>query len=384
MSITETSHPVYAEERHNVRLLGQADLGGHGATMELIARGNYLYVGHSELGVGVSILDVSNPRDPRLVHRIPVPPDVLGHKIQICGDVLVVGHEAKPGMPAQKTGIAVFRLDNPAEPRQMGFLQTAGFGPHRMYFVDGHYLYTSVKLDGWTDRILMIVDMSDPSNPREASRWWIPGQWTAGGENQFWSSAGLRVMIHHGLTIGNKLYMGMWDHGLGVLDVSDKEKPFLSSQLQWVNGRRAHTCLPLPDRRLLIQSDEAKDGEGFPTYVRVIDIQDDHNPRILSRFPMPQGDYASRGDRHGPHNLHENYPGSYISDRYIFVTYFAAGLRIVDVADPIAPKEVAYYVPATPPAQKAAQTNDVFVDSRGIIYTSDRRTAGVHILEWQG
>jgi hypothetical protein len=383
MSTIEESRPGYPEESHNIRLLAQTDLDGHGATMEVVARGNHLYVGHSELGVGVSVLDISNPRMPRLVHRVPVPADVQGHKIQICGDLLVVGHEAKSPQAA-RTGIAVFHLKNPEEPRQIGFLQTAGLGPHRMYFVDGHYLYMSAKLDGWTDRILMIVDMSDPAHPREASRWWIPGQWTAGGERQFWSPAGLRVMIHHGLTNGNRLYMGMWDHGLGILDISNKEKPFLSSQLQWVNGRRSHTALPLPVRKLLVQSDEARDGADYPTYVRIIDLQDEQNPRVLSRFPTPQGDYASRGDRFGPHNVHENYPGSFSSDRYILVTYFAAGLRIVDTADPLAPKEVAYYVPATPPTQKAIQTNDVFVDARGIIYISDRRTAGVHILEWEG
>ena len=28
----------------------------------------------------------------------------------------------------------------------------------------------------------MIVDINDPANPKEVSRWWFPGQWTAGGE----------------------------------------------------------------------------------------------------------------------------------------------------------------------------------------------------------
>jgi len=55
---------------------------------------------------------------------------------------------------------------------------------------------------------------------------------------------------------------------------------------------------------------------------------------------------------------------------------------IVDISDPVAPKEVAYYVPDAPPTQKAIQTNQVFVDSRGLIYLSDLAGAGVHILEW--
>lgn len=383
MADERETNPKYPEERRNIRLLANTDLDGHGDTMQLIARDSYLYVGHCEQGVGVSILDVSDPRNPRPVQRIPVPPDVKGHKVQISGDLMVIGHEAR-SHKAARTGLAVYRLKDPAEPQQIGFLQTAGGGPHRMYFVDGRFLYTSMSLEGYADRILMIVDLADPANPRELSRWWIPGQWTAGGENAYWLSAGLRCNIHGGIAHGNRLYLGMWDAGLGILDTSDKENPFLSSQLQWVNGRRSHTTLPLPDRKLLIQCDEAADGQGFPTYVRVIDIKDEQNPRILSRFPIPQGDYARRGGRFGPHSLHENYPYAFTSDSYIFVSYFNAGVRIVDIADPLAPREVAYYVPAAPPGQKVIQTNDVFVDARGLIYISDRRGAGIHILEWQG
>ena len=244
MPSREETHSDFLPEKRSIRLLGHTDLDGHGATMQVIARDDFLYVGHSEPGVGVSILDVSDPRDPRLVHRIPVPPDVKGHKCQIAGDILVIGHEAPGSRRAERTGIAVYQLRGSREPRQIGFFETQGTGPHRMHFVDGRYLYTSAKLEGYVDKILMIIDMSDPTKPKELSRWWIPGQWAAGGENQYWLASGLRFGIHHGLAHGDRLYMGMWDAGLGILDVSDRERPFLSSQLQWVNGRRAHTALP--------------------------------------------------------------------------------------------------------------------------------------------
>jgi len=28
----------------------------------------------------------------------------------------------------------------------------------------------------------MIVDITNPAQPKEVARWWFPGQWTAGGE----------------------------------------------------------------------------------------------------------------------------------------------------------------------------------------------------------
>jgi len=176
----------------------------------------------------------------------------------------------------------------------------------------------------------------------------------------------------------------MFDHGLGILDISDKENPILISELQWLNGRWAHTALPLPERDLLVVSEEANEFDcmEYPRYVRVIDIRDEQNPRILSRFPTPRGDFRRRGMRFGSHDLHANYPGSAVNDRLIYATYYNAGLRVVDISDPVGPKEVAYYVPAAPPTQKAIQTNQVFVDSRGLIYLSDFAGAGIHILEW--
>jgi hypothetical protein len=44
---------------------------------------------------------------------------------------------------------------------------------------------------------------------------------------------------------------------------------------------------------------------------------------------------------------------------------------------------VAYYVPPSPPlsAQGAVQLNDVYVDERRLVYTVDRFSGGLYILE---
>ena len=141
--------------------------------------------------------------------------------------------------------------------------------------------------------------------------------------------------------------------------------------------------LPLPDRQLLIVSEEEiKEGrEGVPHQVRVIDVSDETHPVEIGRFPIPEGDFGDRGMRFGPHNLHENRPRSLVSDQIVYVTYFNAGVRLVDIADPRNPREVAWYVPEVPAGQRAIQINDVFVDPEGLIYVSDRAGGGVYILE---
>ena len=54
------------------------------------------------------------------------------------------------------------------------------------------------------------------------------------------------------------------------------------------------------------------------------------------------------------------------------------GLRIVDIADPHAPREVGHFIPEPAPGRAAPQSNDV--DARGLIYIVDRY-AGFDILE---
>jgi hypothetical protein len=370
------------EEGRNLKLLGHSDMNGHGATMQVIGHGDHLYVGHFKPPVGVSVLDVSDPRNPRVVKQIPALPGTRCLKLQVANDLLVVSNEQFGAAPA-RTGIAVYELTNPADPRQVGFFETRGRGPHWMWFADGRYVYAGAHIEGFTHRIVLIVDLKDPANPREIGRWWIPGMWTAGGEKPWWDPA-LNYNIHGLYVVGDRLYLAMMDACLGILDISDKTAPCLVSQLQWFNGRTVHTVLPLPKRDLLIVTEEtlAFDCMEYPEYIRVIDIRDEQNPRILSRFPSPPGDFRRRGMRCGCHDVHVNYPGSMIDDRLIYTTNYNAGLRVVDISDPVAPKEVAYYVPQAPPTQKTIQTNQVYVDARGIIYLTDIEGAGLHILAW--
>jgi hypothetical protein len=68
----------------------------------------------------------------------------------------------------------------------------------------------------------------------------------------------------------------------------------------------------------------------------------------------------------------------------VFLTYFNAGLRAVDVSDVLRPKEVGYFVPETPETQEAIQSNDIGRDEYGRLYLIDRWGAGMHIVEYTG
>ena len=67
--------------------------------------------------------------------------------------------------------------------------------------------------------------------------------------------------------------------------------------------------------------------------------------------------------------------------KLVFVTYFNAGVRVYDLDDPVAPVEVGSWVPEPPPGQEAPQINDLYVDVSGLIFTTDRISGGLYVLE---
>jgi hypothetical protein len=58
-------------------------------------------------------------------------------------------------------------------------------------------------------------------------------------------------------------------------------------------------------------------------------------------------------------------------------------LRIIDVADPLSPREIGYFIPESVAGRPAPQSNDVALDARGLIYMIDRHV-GFDILEYDG
>jgi hypothetical protein len=54
-------------------------------------------------------------------------------------------------------------------------------------------------------------------------------------------------------------------------------------------------------------------------------------------------------------------------------------LRVIDIANPYQPREVGHYIPRPGAGERFAQSNDLFVDGRGLIYLLDR-VRGLDIL----
>jgi hypothetical protein len=329
------------------------------------------------------------------VRQMPHPPNTHAHKVQIAGDILIQNQERPyfdrnlPADVPNEAGIRIYNIANPTEPREIGYLKLPGKGVHRMWFTDGKYAHVAAMLPGIKERAYLIADISDPSNPKQAGVWWIPG--TKEGEEApaDWTPfAGEHFHVHGAIPHGDRSYVALVDAGMAILDISDISKPRTISHIDWSPpfGGYAHTTLPLPGRKLVVAVDESvkydcNEGE---KRVWLIDVREERNPVIVSTCPVPEGDFCKRGLRFGPHNAHENRPGSFQSEKLIFITYYNAGLRIFDIRNQYRPEEVGFFIPPAPEGQKAPMFNDLYVDAGGLIYVTDRMTGGLYILEYTG
>ncbi len=52
--------------------------------------------------------------------------------------------------------------------------------------------------------------------------------------------------------------------------------------------------------------------------------------------------------------------------------WFANGLRVIDISNPLSMHEVAWWMPDVPIGAERVCSNDVWMDSRGLIYLVDR------------
>lgn len=374
-------------EQRGLELVGHTDLDGKGDGMQIMRNGDVVYVGHmGDFGVGTSVVDVRDPARPILVRQIGVPKGTHSHKVQLANGLLLANHEQYPyrvGVP-ESTGLIVYDASSdPTDPRRIGFLPVDGLGVHRIWWTGGRYAYASARERGITGRFLIVVDLLDPTHPTISSRWWWPGQREGDAARL---PEGNDVGAHHVIVQGDRAYGGYFDAGVVVYEVAEDGSLELIGSLSWAERAgghpHTHTALPLGDRKLLVVTDEAIEPncEGARKDVHLVDISDERHPREVSRFPIPEGDYCRRGLRFGPHNVHENRPGTYASDRIVYVTYFNAGLRVYDTVDPARPVEIAAYVPEPPAGQPAIQFNDVLVDEAGLIFVTDRARGGLYIL----
>jgi hypothetical protein len=365
-----------------IRQVGYFDCAGGG---QVVVENNIAYVAHMRSPHGTSVIDVRDPKNPKELATIGMPQGTLSHKVRVGNGLIIVNHETnfadtQPIPPEFRPGLGIYDISKPASPSLISRWVTAGTGVHRFDF-DGRYVYMSPTLDGYVGNVAMIMDLGDPVRPTEVGRWWMPGQWIGGGEKPTWDKTAHRC--HHPLRLGNRLYTSYWLGGFVILDIDDMTKPKLVSGLDWSPpfACPTHTALPIPfdiqGRRYLVVADEDvfRPAEAPPAFMWMVDITDETRPVPVSSFQVDGIEGKNQPTMTACHQPCEKVTGTEIP-----FAWFSHGLRIIDIANPHAPHEVAHFMPDVAPDCDRVQSNDVTVDDRGFIYLIDR-LRGLTILE---
>ena len=414
--------------QRNIKRIGHIDIPGGG---QIVVDDGYAYVGHMKPPHGTTIVDISDPAAPRVVATIDLPdPYSHTHKVRVVGDLMYTNVEqydrhflrksealdelrkklaaefgrvptneevaARLSVDAARVpeldaflargysdgGFRIYDISDRTTPKLLSHTSTFGFGVHR-FDVDDKFAYISTEVEGYIGNILVIYDVSDPSAPREVSRWSMPGQHLAAGEVPTWE--GYKNRLHHAMRVGDELWASVWHAGLRVLDVSDITRPKTVATFDYHPPfpEPTHTVLPFPDlingRRIAVAVDEEHSHSPgrLHGFLWILDVTDFSDIKALAAFDVSELDspWSRAPGRFGAHQFREKLDGT-----LVYVTWFSGGLRVVDVADPLHPVEIAHFIPEPVGDELAPQSNDVDVDGAGLIYLIDRNR-GLDILE---
>jgi hypothetical protein len=395
------------------RLIGFTGLGGHSAAFKLAIthakNGHwYLYMGHS-FEAGWSIVDVTDPANPRYVRFIPGPAGFVTSQMTLHGDLAITAIDEPPfaehRQPTESTAL-IWDISDPENPKQISAWKGGTAGSHRNSYPGGKYAYLSSTMPGFKGRILEIIDVSDPRKPVEAGRWWQPGQ--KDGET---SPTGRKPSGMHGpanVSPDGKMISVGYYPDIVNLDISDIAHPKLIGSLTMTppfadNGSQSeHSVLPFWDRKLLYVSSEAS-ASGCDTeplnYAGFVDNSNPAKPRLISIFPpprppagLPYKDFCDKGGRFGPHNVNQEIhnPDVMPNGNTLYIAYFNAGLQKFDITNAHLPTNTGYFIPPERPNLPKHPTGgphespinwseDVVVDARGNIYVDDDKW-GIWIL----
>ncbi len=438
------------ERASNMALVGYNDLQARSAYQPVIEhQGNrwIAYIGHHagmqlntltgrQEANGTSIVDVTDPARPQYLAHIPGEIDRQGgggggaQMVRVCSGATLPHADKGSFYMLRSFGDSAHEMwdvTDPAKPHRLDVIVAGLRDTHKSWWeCDTGVAYLVGGVVGWrTPRMAMIYDLSDPAKPVFIRYFGLPGQ-QPGAHGP--TPESLHGPVSTG-PAGNRVYFAYGNSRDGTLEIVDRAKLLngpneptdenlrypIVSRVDFPEDVGAHNAFPLlhvplpefakqkkgavKDFVAVVGETVANECQEYRQMLRIIDVSDEQKPVGVSTFTVPEasGDFCSAGGRFGAHSTNENFTPVYYN-RILFLTYFNAGVRAVDVRDPFHPREIGYYIPAiTDKTDKrcvgegadqkckvAIQTNNVEVDDRGYIYIVDRANTGMHILTVTG
>jgi len=291
--------PVGAQDAWNVELLGRFGERAVGRSTYKDVWG-YAAQNGTELAIlgvagGVSIIDVTNPANPREVGFITLP--TATHRDMRTYETYAYAVDEYGG-----AGLTIIDLSNPTAPILVKNWTEAFDTSHNIHITDG-YLYAVGCRGPVGTRSTIILDLADPLNPVQV-----------GAADRVLHDLFVRDDIGYGSSIVDK--------GFVIMNLSDKTAP---SEISFTTygGAKTHNAWLTDDGHYLLTTDEVAGGD-----LIIWDVQALNNPFAVASWTANPAAII--------HNVIVKGDSAYIS-------YYTEGLQIIDISDPTQPFQVGYY-----------------------------------------
>jgi len=327
---------------------------------------DYALVGRVD---GTAFVDVTDPMQPTFVGELPA---TEGTEAKIWRDVKVYeNHAFVVADNVGEHGMQVFdltQLRNVAEAdRPATFAATTVYdGIHSAHNVfineDTGFAYV-VGSNGGGQTCgggLHMVDVREPTKPTFAGCYTDVGTGMTGTG----TTHDTQCVVYQGPDErfqGQEICFASNETAVSIADVTDKSDPKNLSRAEHPRSAYIHQGWLTEDQQYLFVNDELDEMSGITDRTRTMvwDVSRLDDPQLVTEFFLP----VAAAD----HNL-------YIRGDTMYQTNYTSGLRVVDVSDPTAPREIGHFdtLPFGPdaPVFEGAFSNYPFFDSGVVVVTS--------------
>jgi choice-of-anchor B domain-containing protein len=176
---------------------------------------------------------------------------------------------------------------------------------------------------------LHMVDIREPKQPKFAGCF----SDTETGTQRTGYSHDAQCVMYRGPDTqyqGREICIGSNETAISVADVTDKEDPKPISRASYPNVSYTHQGWFTEDHRYFLVNDEGDEVSGVVPRTRTLvwDLADLDDPQLVKEY---LGETAA-----SDHNL-------YIKGNLVYESNYASGLRIIDITNPLEPREVGFF-----------------------------------------
>ena len=209
---------------------------------------------------------------------------------------------------------------------------------------------------------LHMIDIREPASPTFVGCFSATGTGFSGTGY----SHDAQCIMYHGPDeqySDREICFGANETALSIADVTDKSNPVAVASATYPNPSYVHQGWISEDHRFFFVNDEGDELDGTVTGTRTLvwDIEDLDDP-ILAKEHIAETEASD-------HNL-------YVRGQFMYQSNYVSGLRILDISDPVNPREVGYFdsvrVGDNGPGYAGSWSNYPFFESGVIVFTSMR------------